>query len=281
MPANDLISSFVSSQSTEIQHVPFNTDIFHDVIEVVTMPDGRDGAVLKRLCENLKTDFSRQLRKVKNNPLAGMAIMSIPDPRGVPQDTWVIPVNKIAWWLGTINAKKVKASISPKLLKYQEALADVLDAWCRGKTREQVTTAPAVPLTPAQILLAQAQILVDFEKKQTALAKQQEVLAIESKDHEQRLQQVEAQSDKTISVVTTITEYRGRILGIPGLAKRGYHVPENMQPQVGKELTAIAKAHGDNPPKVANGKYEVGQYFPEHLDEWVSLNKEKRSSWRR
>ncbi len=271
----------------QIQIVPFDTDIFHDVIEVVTMPDGRDGAVLKRLCENLETDFSRQLKKVKNNPLASMVMMSIETPAG-PRETWVIPVNKIAWWLSTINAKKVKASLSPKLLKYQEALADVLDAWCRGKTREQVTVSPAVPQTPAEMLLAMvqtlpamAQQLVDSERRQAALERKHEVLAIESKDHEQRLQQVEAQSDKTISVVTTITEYRGRILGIPGLAKRGYHVPENMQPQIGKELTAIAKAHGDNPPKVANGKYEVGQYFPEHLDEWVSLNKEKRSSWRR
>lgn len=114
-----------------IELVPF----YFDQIEAIRDGEGRGFAVVKRICENIGVDFSRQLRNLKTTHAhwSTMDIMTTVGEDGKPHEVAVIPIDKIPMWLVQIKPTKVAPEIREKLRLYQIEAADVLARWALGK----------------------------------------------------------------------------------------------------------------------------------------------------
>jgi|GEM_PF-3455848 len=99
---------------------------YGDQIEAIQGRDGRIYVAVKRVCENLGIDFSRQIRKLREHAWSGMVEMSTPDLRGREQVTCVIPLDSLPMWMVTIHEGKVSPEIREKLRQYQLEARDVL-----------------------------------------------------------------------------------------------------------------------------------------------------------
>lgn len=95
--------------------------------------DGQHYVAIKPICGRLGLDWSAQFRKLKaRSETWGVAILAIPSAGG-EQETVCLPVNRLAMWLTSIHANKVKPEFRDALVRYQAEAADVLDRHFRLK----------------------------------------------------------------------------------------------------------------------------------------------------
>lgn len=88
------------------------------------------------LCERLGVSRQGQSSKLNADPMRWSCKMFLLETAAGPRETLCIPVNRIAAWLFTLNAKKVKPEAREALLAYQREAADVLDRHFRLRQRE-------------------------------------------------------------------------------------------------------------------------------------------------
>ena len=106
--------------------------------ETITAIETQDGIYvpLLPLCARLGIARQPQQAKLKSDPERwGSTIIVLPSAGG-EQETLCIPVNRIAAWLFTLNAKKLKPEAREALVAYQREAADVLDRHFRLRQRE-------------------------------------------------------------------------------------------------------------------------------------------------
>lgn len=106
---------------------------FHgDTITCIETPDGVFVAVAP-ICNRLGLDVTAQRRRVQRSEnLYGGAMMASPSGGG-EQDMLCIPLNRLAFFLATIDVKRVKPELREGLIQYQREAADVLDRHFRQR----------------------------------------------------------------------------------------------------------------------------------------------------
>ena len=90
----------------------------------------RDGdrlwVVARRVTEVLGIDIEGQRRKLNEAPWAVTDMISATGPDGKQYDTFCLELDCLPMWLATINPKKVRSALRPKLILYQKEAARVL-----------------------------------------------------------------------------------------------------------------------------------------------------------
>lgn len=121
----------MSQDNPIVISVPFHGD----TITAIETPEGVMVAV-RPICERLGIDWSRQLRRLKESETHWRGgHMSTPSAGGA-QETYCIPLTRLAAWLFSINANKVRADLREGLIRYQSEAADVLDRHFRLRAAE-------------------------------------------------------------------------------------------------------------------------------------------------
>lgn len=111
---------------------------FGDDVQVIR--DERDGTIWivpKRICEAIGIAWQPQIKVLQdpeNFHWSRNHSIVIPDARGVEQDTCVIPLDSLPFWMCGIRASKVKEEVREKLKWYQVQAKDVLaSVFIRGE----------------------------------------------------------------------------------------------------------------------------------------------------
>ena len=113
--------------STEMTIVEFDGD------ELLATQDG-GGTVWvsgKRVCEALGVAWQRQLNKLRDASWSTITLKVTVAEDGKNRDTICVDRRTLLMWLATITPGRVSEDIRPKLERYQNQVADVLDiAFC-------------------------------------------------------------------------------------------------------------------------------------------------------
>jgi hypothetical protein len=119
-----------------------------DELQVIPA-EGTVHVVIRRVCEALGVDFSRQLRKLKEDPASCVVMMSMQIP-GDDQRREVacLDLRSLPLWLATIHPSKVAPELRPKLVAYKLEAAEVLAEHFLGRRGGRVT--PPDPVTFAR-----------------------------------------------------------------------------------------------------------------------------------
>lgn len=104
----------------------------------------------KPIVENLGLGWASQSQKLNaNRERWGVTIIVIPSESG-EQQTLCIPVRKLPAYLASINPKKVRPELRPKIELYQAESDDALwNYWMKGRVERSAQNSDA-PLTPDQ-----------------------------------------------------------------------------------------------------------------------------------
>ena len=96
--------------------------------------NGEPYTPMKPIVKGMGIDWTGQFVKLRNQKEKfGCRDISIPSVGGI-QEMLCIPLRKLSGWLFSINPAKVKESIRPKVIQYQEECFVVLhDYWTKGE----------------------------------------------------------------------------------------------------------------------------------------------------
>ena len=109
---------------THVSHL--SSVSFHGDTIFCTTIDGQPFTPVKPIIENLGLVWGAQTVKLNSNRERwGVSIIEIPSQSGV-QQTLCIPVRKLPAFLATINPKKVRADLRPKIELYQAECDEAL-----------------------------------------------------------------------------------------------------------------------------------------------------------
>lgn len=111
---------------------------------VVRLPDGRPGVVVRSLCDNLQLDRIAQIRRIQRTEAIADDLVAnvLIDTDGGPQRAHILVLHAVAYWLATIDAKRVRDEARPDVVKYQKEAVDVLYAWAQQPRSLPALTEP-------------------------------------------------------------------------------------------------------------------------------------------
>ena len=135
---------------THVSHL--SSVSFHGDTIFCTTIDGQPFTPVKPIIENLGLVWGAQTVKLNSNRERwGVSIIEIPSQSGV-QQTLCIPVRKLPAFLATINPKKVRADLRPKIELYQAECDEALwNYWTKGRAERASAALPAPALMPQNI----------------------------------------------------------------------------------------------------------------------------------
>jgi hypothetical protein len=149
----------------EIIPVEQATILFYDKpLVVVFLPDGSRGVVVRSLCDNMQLDRPAQIRRIQRTEAITDDLVSNVriETDGGPQGMHVLLIRAVAYWLATIDAKRVRPEIRPDVVKYQKEVVDVLYAWAtqaphalRMPEEQKLLTAPESTMLPEHTTVAE------------------------------------------------------------------------------------------------------------------------------
>jgi len=160
------------------QHlVPF----YGDELLAVQQADGTIFVVFGRLCDNLGLNQQGQVRRIQRHAVLerGLEALSVGTAGGV-QTVQCLKLSLLPLWLTGVQARRVKAELQAKLVRYQEEAADVL--WQAFKPRI-VDEQALVPAGGDQAIVQLRQIaemayaIARMAEQQIELQRQQQALA--------------------------------------------------------------------------------------------------------
>ena len=98
-----------------------------------TLIDGAPHIVLRPAIEDLGLDYSTQLAKLKTRSWASVGQSPMVAEDGKVREMAVVPVRTFLMLLATVNENRVKASVRPTLIAFQNETADAIEAyWTQG-----------------------------------------------------------------------------------------------------------------------------------------------------
>lgn len=152
------MTALTEVKALETKEVSFNGQTLLGFID----DSGNIFTSLKRICENLGLAWQSQLTKIKTHDILNRGITEIVTPTNSGYQKAIgYNVDFLPSWLLTIKPKKVKEEVRPLLEKYQlEAVKVLRDAFIKKEQTHQDK-----PLSLSEMLLVQAQLNVDLEKK--------------------------------------------------------------------------------------------------------------------
>jgi hypothetical protein len=107
---------------------------YGDEVTAVRMEDGAVYVPIRPLCDHLGIDWSSQLQRINrdavlSDEIQGVVVTTTPSPDGRgggSQEMACLPLDFINGWLFGINAKRVKAEVRERLIRYQRECYRVL-----------------------------------------------------------------------------------------------------------------------------------------------------------
>lgn len=112
----------------EIVRIPF-----HDGEVLAVDHDGKPYVVLRTAFESIGLDADQQIRKLKKQPWATTVVTTGVAEDGKTRDMVTADLRTFLMALATIPATRVAADVRPKLIAYQNEVADVIEAyWTQG-----------------------------------------------------------------------------------------------------------------------------------------------------
>ncbi len=152
------MTALTEVKALETKEVSFNGQTLLGFID----DSGNIFTSLKRICENLGLAWQSQLTKIKTHDILNRGITEIVTPTNSGYQKAIgYNVDFLPSWLLTIKPKKVKEEVRSLLEKYQlEAVKVLRDAFIKKQEVKQDK-----PLSLSEMLLVQAQLNVDLEKK--------------------------------------------------------------------------------------------------------------------
>src|SRR5579859_6193424 len=129
-----------------------------------------------RLVECLGLSLKDQLDHIRNHEVLREGIRTFPlqTPQG-GREPHFLRLGLVPFYLATIQVRRVRADLQPKLLRYQREAADVLYGAFLSEFgviepgREQQ---PAEGLTPAELAVQQTQLLANLARQQLELERE-------------------------------------------------------------------------------------------------------------
>jgi len=191
--------------------IPFAGDL------LAAIRDGGQGWLgINRTCEALGLNGNAQKQRLERASWAQgrtcmMHVQADGDDR--PRPVFCLSVDRVAMWLATIDASRIKdQDIRAKIAKYQNEAADVLDRWVRGSKEPSL-----VPARPSKVSsLAVMQSMLD------ALREQEERID----EHDQRFGQVESQqSELAIAQASQAVQVAGLVKNQEAALKEALAAP--------------------------------------------------------
>lgn len=147
----------------EVKEVAFN----NVSLLAIKGDDGFLYAPVSRFCNELGIDANAQMQRIKRDEILseGSCIMHVPT-NGTIQDTFCLQVDLLPTWLAGIKSTKCKEEVRPLLLDFKKKASRVLAATFIQK---EETKEPPKVFTASELILQQAQVLVNLEKTQLEL----------------------------------------------------------------------------------------------------------------
>lgn len=128
---------------------------------------GQPYSPMRPIVENMGLDWSAQAAKFRANKERWTVVMIATVAQdGIEREMLSMPVRKLPAWLNSINPKKVRPELRPKIELYQAESDDALwNYWMNGRAERTVDALPASdsPLTPDQQCTLQAIIRAKIE----------------------------------------------------------------------------------------------------------------------
>ncbi len=114
---------------------------FHDeTIQIIIGDDGGEYVPLKPLCVRIGIDWNRQRRRLKAaSKRWGTAYLDTPSAGG-DQEMTCIPRVRVGGWLYSITPNLVKEEVRDTLIRYQQELDLVIDAYLSGSHTQETAT---------------------------------------------------------------------------------------------------------------------------------------------
>jgi hypothetical protein len=104
---------------------------------------------MKPIVEGMGLDWRAQAAKFRSNKERWGVVMIATPSDGGQQDAVCLPVRKLPAWMASINPKKVREEIRPRVILYQNECDDALWAyWTKGRVERPAQ--PTGSLTPDQ-----------------------------------------------------------------------------------------------------------------------------------
>lgn len=112
----------------DLQPIPFHSDTIYLVNH-----EGQPVTPVKPIIENIGIDWMNQYVKLTSKKERwGIVLVTIPSAGG-PQETICIPIRKLAAFLYSIDADRVRPDLRDKVLMYQNECDEVLwNYWTKG-----------------------------------------------------------------------------------------------------------------------------------------------------
>ena len=149
------------------QVVPF----YGDDLIAVQHGDGTIFVLFGRLCDNLGLDRRGQVRRTQRHAVLdkGLTTLAV-QTAGGPQELQCLKLSLLPLWLSGLQARRVKAELQEKLVRYQEEAADVL--WQTFRPQLLTEEMAIVPADDGQALQQLKQI-AEMGRAITHMAEQQ------------------------------------------------------------------------------------------------------------
>jgi P22_AR N-terminal domain len=116
---------------TDLTKVPFHGT---ELLVVAGPTPAETLVVMKPVIDGMGLSWPAQLKKIKAHPVLskGMAIIAIPSSGGV-QDAVAMRLDRLHFWMATVNAAKVSRELREGVVLFQEECADALFARFFGR----------------------------------------------------------------------------------------------------------------------------------------------------
>lgn len=94
---------------------------------------------VRRICEAMGVAYGRQSEKIQSHPALNATVHMTRTVAGdgKSRDMLLIPLGKVAFWLGTIHPNRVSEKVRPALVKFQNECAEVLERHFFGQKQQQ------------------------------------------------------------------------------------------------------------------------------------------------
>lgn len=99
---------------------------------IIAFEDTGSGEVLvacRPVAEMIGLNWPGQQQKLMKDPRLMCMLIHTHDSSGRTQEMLCVPKNRLGAWLYSINTNKVKESIAPKLMQFQENIVSVIDSY--------------------------------------------------------------------------------------------------------------------------------------------------------
>ncbi|MEZ4642091.1 MAG: phage antirepressor N-terminal domain-containing protein [Chloroflexota bacterium] len=175
---------------------------YGDELTAIRASDGHIYVSVRHLCDALGLSRQAQVRRIKRDEVLvdgykGGAIMAPPSATGVGgglQQAGLLRVDLVPLWLTGIRVSMVKEEIQAKLHRYKVEASRVLwEAFQEGRlTADPDFNALLTQNTPAVQAYQMLQAMARLARQQILLEARQELQQAQLRDHEQRLESIEA-----------------------------------------------------------------------------------------